>query len=91
MKEIKQGGDGIVTLSQNLQYMLPNGTVGNTGKGLHFPSINNQSLVPTYFTEDNECYNIYVARCGDGIVDNGTETSSSNINASLKGNEQCDL
>ncbi|MBP6256499.1 hypothetical protein KA405_01985 [Patescibacteria group bacterium] len=40
--------------------------------------------------EENECRNIHVAFCGDGIRDNGSVSSSSTINTPLNGGEQCD-
>ncbi|MDR0282146.1 MAG: hypothetical protein LBI53_02195 [Candidatus Peribacteria bacterium] len=40
---------------------------------------------------DNECRNIYIGYCGDGIVDNSNSISSTTINTPLKGGEECDL
>ena len=40
--------------------------------------------------QDTECRNIHVAFCGDGIVDNSTADSSTNINDPLNGGEICD-
>jgi hypothetical protein len=34
---------------------------------------------------DNECRNIHIGFCGDGVIDNGSSTSSENINAALDG------
>jgi hypothetical protein len=38
----------------------------------------------------NECMNIHIGFCGDGIIDNGSQSSSENLNAKLAGSEVCD-
>jgi hypothetical protein len=50
--------------------------------------------------QDNECFNVYVGRCGDGILDNGTSLDASgfaepfngisNTAGQLAGGEECD-
>lgn len=42
---------------------------------------------------DNECFNVYVGRCGDGVLDNGSSlvvNGKSTTAGQLAGGEQCD-
>lgn len=67
---------------------------------MQFRDYNNQSAgtqtyqysqkLPAMTISDNECLNVHIGFCGDGILDNSTTNSSTNINAPLNGGEQCD-
>jgi len=48
------------------------------------------AVTPSVNEEDNECRNIHIAFCGDWITDNGSMSSSSNINEALDWWEECD-
>ena len=77
----------------NYRYMIPS----NKNISLSFTTDVNFSANHKI---DNECFNIYVGRCGDGIVDNGTSLDASGFavpfnwistsNGQLAGWEQCD-
>jgi hypothetical protein len=59
-----KGTEGATTY----KYMNTDNTTASVSTNVKFDSAK---------TQDNECFNVYVGRCGDGIVDSGTSLDAS--------------
>lgn len=80
----RQIENGTQSTNKTYTYMTNNWVVSQVSTNASFNS---------NITTDNECFNIYVGWCGDGVLDNGNSNEVNGIannNGQLAGGEQCD-